>query len=688
MNMEQTNRTILFEMVNPEKINLLTMVNESGERQSLTDEEILEIHEKLAVSSFEEFIKKFDPSINMILDTANLTVKFSNYTMGSESECIRLDTKDSLFNMLLYIMEAKKKRKYVLTGFKDLLESIIPKDTADQFLDERNLILTGLSKTEQRDSSYIRKKICSLYKKYDDGIFLINCYLQDTYKMLMAMDQGMLADKGILHDEEYMQTHLYKKADKYRFALAGDSSINTEEYDNRIRQYSEDIGFENAIKNKELLIDCMMLPVHFAAKQFETIQKKYDAYLKLYIEIIKKFWQEAKPVMQTMLGVKEYFAQYADLQEGMRPTLVISNFQLSDLLLKKNTEKLEVYLNSVNTKSFYKQTIWYAIIPNMVSVEDEKKQNIRKRFMTRDNQYTYERKQAEEISLLLNLLAKYRILSFLSLSLTEENTFSNFRRKGMQALERSLICLEKIDDQDYLVPCFPNFIVVPEEQACLLVGKELVFDELIGLVKIKSDKTIWLDEIGIEASYIAAGLVAACQCPQYLKQYFKRGIDDTLPGVAYRLTENDHNLHTISNMLSETIEFPEELIEEIQQRSRGIIFIQKKGKMIVLTDRVFSYNRSNQLMVSMIQTMNYIERLIQSETQDFKKNLISEFFQQRPGSVISKWNNKDKNIINAILKENEELTYQINEDNRVCTFSIHFSNADLVRNNKVTILKE
>ncbi len=48
----QTNRTILFEEINPEKPDLLTLIDEVKDMDSLSDERIIEINKYLLVSDF------------------------------------------------------------------------------------------------------------------------------------------------------------------------------------------------------------------------------------------------------------------------------------------------------------------------------------------------------------------------------------------------------------------------------------------------------------------------------------------------------------------------------------------------------------------------------------------------------------------------------------------------------------
>ena len=367
---------------------------------------------------------------------------------------------------------------------------------------------------------------------------------------------------------------------------------------------------------------------------------------------------------------------------------IISNFSVSDVAVQQNREKLEIYLRSVNDKIFYQNTIWYSIIPNIALVDYMDGNSIRERFKANKGRNQYVRTDIESVCVLLEVSAKYKIQNFLSLAFEEESTFTLFSRKGIDYTNDLFAPLDRLENKDYIVPCFPNFTVMTSEAACLCVGEYLEYDDLTEIIISNGKRNVWLDELGIEAAYIAAGLVAACQCPQYLRAHFKRGVNMELPGVAYRFTEGGNNQVTVSNMLSETIEYSSELLETAIQKSRGVLFGQRNGKVIILTDRVFSYTNGNPLSISMVQTINYIERIIRYETQDFKKNLINQFFQKRPGSIISNWFTDDKSIINALLKENEKLNYKLDDTGNECTFSVYFNSYDLLKEEKVSIFIE
>lgn len=57
----QTNRTVLMEEINPEKLDILTLVGDVKGIDSLSDDKIKEINDNLLISSFDKFLEKFDP---------------------------------------------------------------------------------------------------------------------------------------------------------------------------------------------------------------------------------------------------------------------------------------------------------------------------------------------------------------------------------------------------------------------------------------------------------------------------------------------------------------------------------------------------------------------------------------------------------------------------------------------------
>ena len=74
---QQTNRTILFEEINPEKLDLITLIGDVKGLNSLNDEKIKEINDHLLVKSFDEFLKKFSPVVYSFFNANSQKVMYT-----------------------------------------------------------------------------------------------------------------------------------------------------------------------------------------------------------------------------------------------------------------------------------------------------------------------------------------------------------------------------------------------------------------------------------------------------------------------------------------------------------------------------------------------------------------------------------------------------------------------------------
>ena len=111
----QTNRTILFEEINPEKLNLLTLIGDSEGQNSLSDDKIEEINKELLVESFEEFLIKFDPTIYSYFDSSKNKICYSlerneNISKDCVTE-IKICKNNTFFKMLLALIDARNNNK-------------------------------------------------------------------------------------------------------------------------------------------------------------------------------------------------------------------------------------------------------------------------------------------------------------------------------------------------------------------------------------------------------------------------------------------------------------------------------------------------------------------------------------------------------------------------------------------------
>ena len=129
----QTNRTILFSEINPEKLNLLTLIGDVRGKTSLDDDKIKEINEVLLVESFEEFLEKFAPVVYSWCDAKTGSIQYSLIKPENiPDNCITeipLNEMNDLLNMLITLQGAKGSLGVANVDFKfsNVLDMISPK---------------------------------------------------------------------------------------------------------------------------------------------------------------------------------------------------------------------------------------------------------------------------------------------------------------------------------------------------------------------------------------------------------------------------------------------------------------------------------------------------------------------------------------------------------------------------------
>jgi len=129
----QTNRTLLIESINPEKLDLLTLIGDTKGIDSLSDEKIQEINEHLEVRGFDEFLTKFSPVVYTFFNANNQKVM---YTLEKPEHIpeemlseIHLNQHLDFLKMLLTLIETKGSQGLLNVDFKfeKLLELMSPK---------------------------------------------------------------------------------------------------------------------------------------------------------------------------------------------------------------------------------------------------------------------------------------------------------------------------------------------------------------------------------------------------------------------------------------------------------------------------------------------------------------------------------------------------------------------------------
>ena len=102
-----------------------------------------------------------------------------------------------------------------------------------------------------------------------------------------------------------------------------------------------------------------------------------------------------------------------------------------------------------------------------------------------------------------------------------------------------------------------------------------------------------------------------------------------------------------------------------------------KARTLALVDDAY-----DSLYKTMVST--YVERILRYMTNDFKVDNVEKFFGNHPKSQKSIWG-ADRNFVNAILDNGDEIDSVIDEATNECNIRIAFNGN--VKNLKVSVTK-
>ena len=159
----QTNRTLLFAEINPERNNILTLIGDVRGKSSLDDDKMKEINNELLVSSFEEYLEKFCPTVYSHCDAYSGEVKYTLVKPENiPDNCITeipLNENNDLLNMLITLLEAKSAQGVANVDFtfSNILDMISPKKIMEDIRQVRREIQYTYEKYAQLDDEDPKK---------------------------------------------------------------------------------------------------------------------------------------------------------------------------------------------------------------------------------------------------------------------------------------------------------------------------------------------------------------------------------------------------------------------------------------------------------------------------------------------------------------------------------------------------
>ncbi|MFJ7405380.1 MULTISPECIES: transcriptional regulator [unclassified Lysinibacillus] len=710
----QTNRTMLFEEINPEKLDLITLVGDVKGIDSLSDEKVKEINQYLLVKSFDEFLDKFSPTVYSFYNAANQKVMYTlKKPEGIQDDCISeiaIDQNNDFLKMLFTLIDTKRSQGITNVDFKfeNLLDMISPKKVMDDIRQVRKEIHYLYGEYDKLDEGDPKKldtgdKLNLMFevasRNYNNVMAMLPLAIEDIKtRLLLGANQEeneseklqigtlTIGDTGELKIIEAPQTNtseLMVIEDNSNYGL---STVFEEDYEAITESPSSYV--------KDLVVRTFSpLPSVRAEFDVETEVQNYNTYLEFYKDAKDEFVKTVKPLVEKLLGVKMYFDQYATKNKGMQPSLLVTNAKLDMLVKSNNLPRLRTYLNTVNSKNDFSDTVWYGIVPAIELEASGKMKVSRSRFKGNEKVAKQEGNTMESLSSLLDTVKDYKVQIFFNFMTEEETTFNGIATAGIDRLIDKCSVLLRKDYSEFAIPCLPNFTIIPKDKSGVVIDTRMQTTENgARLSKEKEDiLKLWIEGVYVGASYVAAGIVSAYQCPEYLKESF-RNVKRSYPGVRFDIEAGDNSLRAVTTMAKEISGFTNNIKDAINSRSFGFVFSSENAQLqdkdikriTVYKARSLAMEEDGFDSIYKTQVSTYIERILRFQSGDFKHENIVRFFSNNPSSQKSKWLN-DKGYVNSVIHDGDDIGYIIDEKTSLCQIDLVFNGN--VKNLEVMITK-
>lgn len=714
-NIEQTNRVIDFQEFNPQAPDLLTIIGEMKGYESISDEKVKEVNEKLLVANFQEFITKFAPTVysfyNSNTQNVAYTLKRPEGVPEESVTAIPLNIDNEFIKMVTTLIDSRGAtgQKNVDFNYENIVSLLSPAKIMDDIRQTRkeiHYLYDMYSSIEEGDpkqldvADKLNERFEMASQNYNNVMSLLPIAIEDAkQKLLLGASDGeessgaVTAGSLVIDDTGELKIIEASKTDETKLMVVDDESQKA--LSNYFAEDYEEVSEAPTDYVRELVVRTFA-PLSVKSNQemnYELEVSNYNGYLEFYKNSKEEFVKTVKPLVEKIVGVKLFFDQYTTKNQVMPPKLLITNNKLEMLVKSSNLPRLEKYLNSVNNKNEFTNTIWFGIVSNVELGGEGKVKISRERFKGSGKAAKNVENTMEATGILLNTLKDYGIQLFFNFETSEETTFDHLATKGVESYIERCKPFTKRDFSAYAIPCYPNFTIIPKNRSGVLLDRKMVHEgDGVKLSEESEDyMRLWLEGVYAPAAYVAAGMCAAWQCPGYLKSYFKN-VHKEYPGVRFDIEAKDHSLKVLSTMAKEISGFTNNVKSEINRVNFGFAFASENAtshgrevsNISVYKARSLAEgpNGFEELYKTLVST--YIERVLRYQSNDFKMDNIMHFFSNNPASTRSMWLN-NKSSVNSIIGEGDDMGYNIDEGHNICEVDLMFNGN--IKNLEVAINK-
>ena len=286
--MEQTNRTILFEEINPGKENLLTYIHDSS-KEGVTDETLQLIHNNLEVSSLEEAIRKLQPEVYLALDGTNKRVvcttsreEITILRQSGEYEVYTTKIHEDYPILRYYTNMIKGETNYCLELEENITQLLFQLPDEKEVYEEYSHILSLFDNGRKKEAG---KAIKRFTEKYNNLVILVYLVVLFSSKELEALESEDDVLKIIVKNKENIQTTIEKVSNAFLYKHINIPEKSLDEY----KKWIDEILEEE--QNGEWFKKFFCLVIYGQKKDAGTIREIYYQSLEFHINMVESYWE-------------------------------------------------------------------------------------------------------------------------------------------------------------------------------------------------------------------------------------------------------------------------------------------------------------------------------------------------------------------------------------------------------------
>lgn len=698
----QTSKVLLLEEFFPsaQAGSLDTLIR--GEDVRSKNSFVKKMEDKLEVRSFEEFVKKFMPTIWTWCEATNdpqcpveCRCSLEKPAHIPDPHQMPLD-QNEFYGMVMDLyskksLDGKANLEFDYSSVEELLSPQHVLKNAKQMRRDLKYLhnelnkLPETAKTERRQHEKKFKKLCKniVIQWLNNPLAMIKLALADTQAKLAALDAPQQRADAPMPEAP-------RPALPCRISFSENGEIDVELLEPEIQpmRTPDDGSRENELATivgrdfdkyggednpylKSIVIsnycgDQSLTPV----LDPEILLERKRIYMNIYQKSEEAFIRAISTAVEKLLSVKIFFDQACAGKAPLPAPVIVANCKASALVENEKVKADFEFLITENLQEVTERHIWFAIVPAvgdeglLDDCEDDDEDDDELYPESRQKNAKMRTRGGEELVSLetlkqaVDILSKGRITTFFSYRANERTGFEALSLNLVESYKRKL----KEIDTSYGVFCYPNFTILPKKEACIEIGRE-------GRHADGAPVLLDIPGIYVDAAYVAAGLVVGTQNPEYLKKHGFE-VKPNMPCVRFDLEEKDYRFHLQTTMNREGLTaWPRDVEDCIGKDMFGFCFCGNdklfQGKMVrntyVYNARSLRRDRDGDGAYEPLYTqltMDFISQFLKLNCSTFggSDQVKAEDYNQFAKAYLKEWNlSREEAFVNRLLHEGEKL---------------------------------